>query len=130
MLYVAGDQTVPTRADLARGLIRDRGDVEAPLAKAVILDERAAHPPRPDQNDAIPALETKDVADATRQFRDGVAEAAFAERAEEGEVFAHLCGRRPSQASQLSGRNGGRLGLLQEAKVDGQPPARAGRERH
>src|SRR4051812_15005500 len=121
MLDVTDHQAVPARADFARVLVVDRGDVKTALAKAVVLDERPAHPSRPDQHDAVAALKAKDVANAARQFGDGVAEAAFAEGAEEGEVFADLGGGGAAEAGQLARGDGGRLGLLEESEVDGQP---------
>src|SRR5205823_1371816 len=67
-------------------------------------------------------LEPEDVADAAGQLGDGVAESAFAEGAEEGEVFADLGGGGAAQSSQLTRRDRGGLRLLEKAKVDGQPP--------
>src|SRR5213594_3745938 len=113
MFDVAHDQAIPARPDFPRVLIVDRGDVKTALAKAVVLDQRAAHSACPDQHDAVAALQAEDVTDAASQFGDGVTEAAFAERAEEGEVFADLRGGGATQARQLPGGDGGGFGLLE-----------------
>src|SRR5439155_24399584 len=99
---VADDEAIPARADLAGILVEDRGDMKAALAKAVILHQRAAHAPRTNQHDAVAALQAQDVADAARQLGYGVPEAAFAEGAEEREVFADLRRGRAPQTGQLS----------------------------
>src|SRR5438552_8203500 len=102
MADVSHDQAIPARPDFARVLIVDRGDVKAALLESLILHQRAAHAARADQDDAIAALEPEDVTDAARELGDGVAQAAFAERAEEGKVLTNLGRSRTGQPRQLS----------------------------
>ena len=102
MLHIAHDEAVPARPDFAGILVVDRGDVEAALLEAVVLDERAAHSPRPHQHDAVAAFEPEDIADAASQLGDGVAEAALAEGAEEGKVFPDLGRGGAAQACQFA----------------------------
>jgi len=86
---------------------------------------------RPDHHDAVRVLEPEDLAEPGGQGRDGVAEAAFAEGAEEGEVFAHLGGGGAAAARQLGGGDRGvalGLRLLEIAQVQRQPPHRALRD--
>src|ERR1044071_10335576 len=121
MLDIPYHEAVPARSDFARILIVDRGDVETALAKPVVLHQCPAHPPCSDEYHAVAALEPQDVADSPREFGDGVAEAAFAEGAEEREVFANLGGRGAAQASQLAGGDRGRFCLLEKSEEDAHP---------
>src|SRR5919198_770017 len=125
MLHVAHDEPVPARADFARVLVVDRGDMKAALFEAVVLNERAAHAPCPHQDDAVAAFEAEDVADAAGELGDRVAEAPFAEGAEEGQIFADLCGCGTAEPGQLAGRDRRGFGLLEKSEVDGQPADRA-----
>src|SRR6185436_17993030 len=121
VLHVADDEPIPARADFARVLVVDRGDVKAALLESLVLHEGAAHAPRPDEHDAVPALESQDIADAAGELGDRVAEAAFSEGAEKGEVFADLSGGGAAEARQLARGNRGSVGLLEETEVEGQP---------
>src|SRR5439155_7498746 len=62
---------------------------------------------------------------------DRIAQAALAERPEEGEVLAHLRRGRAAAPGQLGGGDGGlalRGDLLEEPEVQGEPPHRALRD--
>src|SRR5439155_13162855 len=103
-------------------------DVTTALAESRVLRQGAADAPRPHHPDAVGALEAQDLAEPGRQCRDGVAETAFAEGAEEGEVLAHLGGSGAAAARQLGGGDGLvplSLRLLEVAQVQRQPPHRA-----
>src|SRR6266702_4659393 len=122
---VADHQTVPAGADLLRVLVVNRGDVEAALPEAGILYQRAADPAGADQYDAVRASQAQDVANPRGELRDGIAQAALAERAEEREVLAHLRRGGAAAPGQLGGGDGGlalRVELLEEPEVQGEPP--------
>src|SRR6266581_3607544 len=122
---VAHDEAVPARADLLRILVVDRGDVEAALPEAGVLDQGAADAAGADEDDVIGAAQAEDVADLGGELGDRVAEAALAERAEEGEVFADLRRGGAAAPRQLGGGNRGlALGgeLLEKPEVEREPP--------
>src|SRR5439155_13888925 len=125
---VTHHEPIPARADFLGVLVVDGRDVEAALPKHRVLDQRAADPPRADEDDAVGAAQPQDIADPGRELRDGVAEAAFAERAEEREVFANLSGGGAAAPGQL-GRGDGRLALrselFEEPEIKGEPSHRA-----
>src|SRR5437870_6742519 len=122
---VAHHHAVPAGADFLRVLVVNRRHVEAALPKAGVLNQRAADPPCPDEDDAVAALKPEDAADPRSELRDGIAEAALAEGAEEGQVLANLRRRGAAVAGELGGGDGGRalrVELLEEPEVGGQPP--------
>src|SRR5438876_2708401 len=121
---VADHETVPAGADLLRIFVVNRGDVEAALPEAGILYQRAADPAGADQHDAVRASQAQDVANPRGELRDGIAQAALAERAEEREVLAHLRRGGAAAPGQLGGGDGGlalRVELLEEPEVQGEP---------
>ncbi len=128
VLHVAHHQPVPARSDLAGILVIDRGNVKATLAESLILHERPTHLPGAHEHDAVGALQAEDALDLGGELGDGIAEAAFAEGAEEGEVFADLGRRGAAEARQFAGRDGGaplRQRLFEEPEIEGETAHRA-----
>jgi hypothetical protein len=94
------------------------------LAEARILGEGGSNAAGADDDDAPVAFEAQDVAEAGDEFGDGVAEAAFAEGAEEREVFADLGGGGAAELSEGAAGDRGQAafaGLFEESEVEGEP---------
>src|SRR2546422_5880733 len=121
---VADHETVPAGADLLGIFFVNRGDVEAAMPEAGILHQRAADPAGADQYDAVGASQAQVVANPRGERRNGIAQAALAERAEEREVLAHLRRGGAAAPGELGGGDGGlalRVELLEEPEVQGEP---------
>src|SRR5207247_6036299 len=114
-------QSVPALAVLLGIADVDRAHVEAALSEPGVLHQRPTDAAGPDDHDAVGAAQAEDVAQPRGELAHGIAQPALAERAEKGQVLAHLGGGGTAAAGEVSGRDGGvalPVRVLKESEVE------------